>query len=70
VLLASARAPEKVWPPVTADPHGAFLVRDVPAGRYSLSVRAAGGSAQLDVEVRPRETLAVDLSPLDTARPR
>jgi hypothetical protein len=69
VLLASARAAEKVWPPVTADPRGAFLLRDLPAGRYALSVRAAGGSAQLDVEVRPRETLAVDLPPLDTARP-
>lgn len=70
VLLSSVRTPEKVWPPVTADPRGAFLVRDLPAGRYALSVRAAAGSAQLEVEVRPRETLTVDLPPLDTARPR
>ncbi len=70
VLVSSEASSENVWPPVTADAQGAFVVGDLPPGRYVVSVRAGSGSHQMTAVVLPRETTELALPPLLVERPR
>ncbi|MBL8857474.1 MAG: carboxypeptidase regulatory-like domain-containing protein [Planctomycetes bacterium] len=70
VLVASATAPERVWPPVTADAQGAFAIPDLPPADYVVTVRAGAGSHQATVTVRAREVLDLTLPPLSVEQTR
>ncbi len=70
VLVASEAQNENVWPPVTADAKGMFMVGDLPPGRYVVSVRAGSGSHQLIATVRAKETTDLALPPFVVERPR
>jgi hypothetical protein len=37
---------QRLWPPTLTDAEGTFLVRDLPAGRFTIRVRAGSGTAE------------------------
>jgi len=70
VLVAPAADPARVWPPATSDARGAFVVRDLPPGKYVVGVRAGGDAAQLEIELGPSEVRELNVRPLDVAKTR
>lgn len=70
VLVALASDPSRVWPPATSAVGGAFEVGDLPAGKYTVSVRAGGDAAQLEIDLRASEVRELNVRPLDVAKPR
>lgn len=69
VLVESADDKRRVWPTVSTSQEGAFLLGDLPPGRYRVRARAGAGVTEQLVEVRAGLTLNLDLDPLVTRDP-
>ena len=59
--------PSRIWPPATTDAAGAFLIGDLPEGRYRLRVRSGDAARETDVTVLIGQRVVV---PIITLEPR
>ena len=58
-------SPKRLWPPTATDASGAFVVRDLPVGRYRLRLRAGAAEHELEADVRAGERTVLALPSLD-----
>ena len=63
--LPGAAGRKRLWPPTATDATGAFVVHDLPVGRYRLRLRAGAAEHELEAEVRAGERTALVLPSLD-----
>lgn len=68
VSIAPQGDATRLWPVVSSGADGSFTCRDLPAGKYVLSVRAGGDGADLAVDVAASAVTEVDVPALDVAR--
>jgi hypothetical protein len=70
VLIAPLGDPSRVWPPISTAADGTFTARDLPPGKYLVSVHAGAAAEEQTVEVAPRSLQRAVFPPLETARAR
>jgi len=59
-------APGHLWPPVQTDGFGAFVVEDLPPGRYVVRIRAGEGSVERTETVEAGARTRIPFEPLET----
>ena len=64
-IRSQAPGSGSIWPPVATDVDGSYRLRDLPAGTYSLRVRAGGAAVDVELSLEAGERREVLLDPLD-----
>jgi hypothetical protein len=70
VIVAQADDPARVWPPISTAVDGSFTARDLPAGSYSVGVRAGSAVLEQRIDVPARTAQRAIFEPLQTLRAR
>ena len=59
-------APGHLWPPIQTDAFGAFVVEDLPPGRYVVRIRAGEGTVERTETVQTGARTRIPSEPLET----
>jgi hypothetical protein len=66
LLLHPEGAEERLWPPVATGADGSFVLTDLPAGRYTLTIRAGGGLLEHTLAIEAGKVTTAELGRLAT----
>ncbi|MFT5285957.1 MAG: hypothetical protein ACI8TQ_002125 [Planctomycetota bacterium] len=65
VLAWNSSRPSQLWEPVLTDQTGHFKIADLPAGDYTIEVRAGGLTLNQSIKIAPKRRISIEFEPID-----